>query len=68
MDMNNVYWQLFVTACWDLVIFANLFGFFFFKREIPKAIRYLKANPDLWIPEWYSNLHYRIQRMKKHSA
>ena len=46
MDMNNVYWQLFVTACWDLVIFTNIFGFFFFKREIPKAIRFLKKNPD----------------------
>lgn len=68
MDMNNVYWQWFITLGWDLVIFTNVMGFLFFKREIPKAIRYLKANPDLWVPDWYYNLQYRIRRMKKHNA
>lgn len=68
MEANNIFWQWYITAFWDLVIFANLFGFFFFKREIPKAIRFLKKNPDLWIPDWYYSLQYRIKRMKKHRA
>lgn len=72
METNNIFWQWYITAFWDLVIFANLFGFFFFKREIPKAIRWLKSytkeNPDWWMPDWYLDLSYRIKRMKKHHA
>lgn len=72
METNSIFWQWYITAFWDLIIFAWIFAIYAIKKEAPKAIRWLKSytkeNPDWWMPDWYLDLSYRIKRMKKHHA